>query len=744
MRRRNLSPGELGRARGLFLLFAVLNVIAFTLLSGNIITLYALRLGAGNLLVGVLSSFMYSAYIFLFVGRRIAPKWGMIRLMGRFWMLRYLLMLPILASPFFAARGYTELTYALIIFSILGFNTARGIAIAAYNPIIGEIAAEKDRGAFLARVQAIQHSVVLALAVAMALFLGKNAPLYIYSLFILTGIATGLIAASTIFRFPEPVQPEQPQQRNLLKRLREAISQRTFRTFILLYFFTTLLIYMAAPFLVVYFKRSYHQPDNIILFFLVFGSAGAVLMALVSGFLIDKIGAKPLYFLFFAVLTLVLIPMVVSPPFTTTWGVQVFACLVLLFFNLGQFGILNAGQTYFLAAIKPEDRLDLGVVFFTTLGVAGALGSILGGIVLQSIEGWLSGSSLAAEDLQTRVFQIYFGAVALLSLIALLFLNTMENLGAYPIRDAVAAIFSPRDLRAISLTHRLKRVQSVAEEKQTLKAMGEAHSGLSRSDVLSRLRSPRFTIRTEALQALADLPLDQEAVQALISEVKNHSYTTAYLAADILGSRKIVQGVPVLRKSLESNDFFLQGKSMVALSRLGDRPSIAAIRENLSATTNPRVIIHGASALELFRDVESIPVLLSKLGTKMRPYVRDEIILSLAGILGFGEWFYPVYAGFLESAGTGIALLGDFVAEAEIPRIPRDLLQELLSLLPQRNKSLFSALAVKLLETVEITMEERSVSGSLSSAVVDPKLIRLERFLFLVTATIIWTACRPS
>jgi hypothetical protein len=183
---------------------------------------------------------------------------------------------------------------------------------------------------------------------------------------------------------------------------------------------------------------------------------------------------------------------------------------------------------------------------------------------------------------------------------------------------------------------------------------------------------------------------------------------------------------------------------MVALSRLGDRPSIAAIRENLSATTNPRVIIHGASALELFRDVESIPVLLSKLGTKMRPYVRDEIILSLAGILGFGEWFYPVYAGFLESAGTGIALLGDFVAEAEIPRIPRDLLQELLSLLPQRNKSLFSALAVKLLETVEITMEQRSVSGSLSSAVVDPKLIRLERFLFLVTATIIWTACRPS
>jgi MFS family permease len=587
MKRHNLSPGALGRARGLFVLFAVLNVMSFTLLSGNIITLYALRLGAGNLLVGLLSSFMYLAYVFLFVGRRIAPKWGMIRLMGRFWMLRYLLMLPIIASPFFVTGGYTGLAYTVIIFSVLGFNTARGVAIAAYNPIIGEIAAEKDRGAFLSRVQAIQHSVALALAVAMALFLGRNAPLYIYSLFILTGVVTGLIAASTIFRFPEPVQSEQPRRGNLLRRFGEAISLRTFRTFILLYFFTTLLIYMVAPFLVVYFKRSYLQPDNVILFFIVFGSAGAVLMALVSGFLIDKIGAKPLYFLFFAILTLVLIPTVVSPPFTTTWGVWVFACLVLLFFNLGQFGILNAGQTYFLAAIKPEDRLDLGVIFFTTLGVAGALGSILGGIVLRSIEGWLSGSSLASGNLQTRVFQIYFGVVAVLSLIVLLFLNTMENLGAYPIRDALAAIFSPRDLRAISLTHRLKRVQSVAEEKRTLKAMGEAHSGLSLADVLSRLRSPRFTIRAEALQALVDLPLDREAVQALISEVKNHSYTTAYLAADILGSRKIVQGVPVLRKSLESSDFFLQGKSMVALARLEDRPSIAARTRGLSFTAPP-------------------------------------------------------------------------------------------------------------------------------------------------------------
>ena len=738
MRKQTLSPGELGRARGLFVLFAVLNVVSFTLLSGNIITLYVLRVGAGNFLVGLLSSFMYSAYLFLFVGRRVAAKWGVVPLMGRFWTIRYLLMLPILGSPFFAARGYLQVAYILIIFSVLGYNAARGIAIAAYNPILGEVAAEKDRGSFIARIQAIQHSITLALSVAMAFVLGRSAPLYVYSLFILVGIGAGLIAASIVFRFPEPVRSERVRERNLFRGFRDAFSQGTFRKFIILYFFTMLLIYMVVPFLVVYFKRVYQQPDNVILFFLVFGSAGAVLMALASGFLIDKIGAKPLFFLFFAVFTLVLIPMVVSLPVSGTWPVWIFACSVLLFFNLGQFGIMNAGQTYFLGAIKPEDRLDLGVIFYMTLGVAGALGSVLGGVILQSLEVWLTGPD------QSRVFQIYFGAIAALSLVVLLFLNSLENLGAYPIRDAMAAIFSPRDLRAISLTHRLRRVKSVAEEKQTLKAMGEMQSGLPLSDILAKLRSPRFTIRSEALRALGDVPLNDSAVQALVSEVKNHAFTTAYLAADIVGSRGLREGIPALRSSLDTQDFFLQGKAMVALAKLRDRESYGKIRAKLRETANPRVIIHGATALELARDVEAIPLLLEKLGSKMQPYVRDELILSLAGILGFGEWFYPLYVSFLESAGTGIALLGDFVTEAQASRVPKELLQELLSRLPQRNKTLFAALAVELLEMIQITVEKRNVSKFFSKAVLDRRLLKLERFLFLVTAMIVWNSHHTS
>jgi HEAT repeat protein/predicted MFS family arabinose efflux permease len=737
MKETGLTPGQIGSARRVFVAFAILNVMSFTLLSGNLVTLLSLKLGASDFLIGLLSSFIYTAYLFMLAGRLIAPRWGMVRLMGRFWMMRYLLMLPILLAPLFASRGIQGVALGLLTFSVLAFNAVRGIAITAYNPILGTIAAGKDRGAFLARLQTAQQTVNVGLGVAMALVLGREGPLGRYMMLIGAGIVLGVVAATLVCRLPEPEETARAASRTLGAGIREAFGQRTFRRFILLYFLTSLVVYMASPFLVVYIKELYDQPDNAVLFFTVFGSAGAVLMALVSGFMIDRLGAKPLYILFWGILTLVLIPLVVSPPLGTQIAIWTFAALLFFFFNMGQFGILNAGQTYFLSAIKAEDRLNLGVVYFLTLGIAGGIGSLLGGTVLDGL------SSLPQLG-RRAAFQVYFGGLAGAFVLLLFLLGRMENLGSVATMDALAAIFSPRDLRAISLLNRLSRTRTVGEEKDTIRALAESHSELPLHQILVRLKSPRFTIRAEALQSLSTLPLDEQAVLALISEVKNHPYTTAYLAADILGARSVTESVPALRRALASRDFFLVGKSMVALARLGDRESTDAIIRLIEGTPNPRLVIHGASALEILREPRGIEPLLGQLARKGQPFLRDEILLSLAGILGMGEWFYPVYVAFLERAGAGISLLRDGIAAASAPRIPKELLAELLSRLLQRNRRPFAALATELLEAAPIEVDGRNAAPQLSSAVLDPKLARLERFLFLVAAAIVWNACLRS
>jgi MFS family permease len=732
MRKAPLSPGELAQARSRFTLFAVLNVISFTLLSGNIITLYVLRLGGGSFLVGLLSSFMYSAYLAMLLGRQIAPRWGMTRLMGWFWVIRYLFMAPMLFAPLAAGFGQRELAFGLVVFSVLGFNLARGVAMTGYNPILGEIAVERDRGAFLAQNQAIQHAVNVGLGIAMALILGWSSAFSVYNAFIIVGILTGVWAARLVFTFPEPARGRGPGE-NLWKGLADAFRQPSFRRFILIYFFTCLATYMAVPFLVVYLKEVYGQTDSQILYFTVVGSVGAVVMALASGFMIDRLGAKPLYFVFTGILAMTLILLVASPSIRSTAGIWIFAAALFFFNAMGQYGIQNAGQTYFLAAIRPEQRLNLGVVFYMTLGIAGGIGSLLGGTLLE----WLGNLFPAAPG---RAFQLYFAACAAGLLVILARINRLENLGAYPIVDALAAIFSPRDLRAISLLNRLNRTRSLSEEKDTLRALAEAPSSLSTQELLARLRSPRFTLRAKALEALRSLQPEEPVVQALISEVKNHAFTTAALAAEILGERRIHQAIPALRKSLQSRDFYLGGEAMVSLARLEDRESLPAIRQILAKTTNPRLIIHAASALELFRDPGSVPILLARLRQKSLPFVRDELLLALAGVLGLSEWFYPLYTEFLEKGSTGISLLRDQLDRLESTRIPRPLLEELLERLPVANKRFFARLAAELLTHLSLMAGGEEVAPQLAEVVADPRLARLERFCFLVAAAVIWSS----
>ena len=724
-----LSPGELGRVRARFSLFAVLNVVSFTLLSGNIITLYVLQLGGGNFLIGLLSSLMYIAYLTMLLGRQMAPRWGMTRLMGWFWVLRYLCMAPMLFAPLAAAAGLRGVAYGLILASVLGFNAARGVAMTGYNPILGEIASERDRGAFLAQNQAIQHAVTVALGVAMALVLGWQSSLAVYNAFIVIGIAAGLWGARLVFTFPEPPKAQGPGEK-LGRGLAESFRQPAFRRFILLYFFTTLAIYMAVPFLIVFVKQVYSLPDSQVVYLTVVGSVGALLMALASGFLIDRVGAKPLYFVFTSILTITLLAIVLSPPLAGV-GVWLFAAALFLFNNMGQFGILNASQTYFLAAIRREQRLNLGVIYYMTLGVAGGIGSLAGGALLDAL-----GTRFAAP----AAFRLYFGLCAAIFLGLLAFITRLENLGAYPLADALGMIISPRDLRAIGLLHRLGRTRTLAEEKDTLRALAGSPSSLSVEEVLSRLSSPRFSVRAEALQALATLPVEEAVIQALVSEVKNHAFTTAAQAAEILGQRRVAQGVPALRRALQSRDYILASAAITALARLDDRDSLPAIREALRQAANPHLAIHAASALEVLQDPGSVPVLLDRLRKKNPPFLRDELLLALAGVLGMGDWFYPTYSEYLDKASIGLSLLRDRAGEPESSRIPRSLLEELLGRFPLSDKAYFASLAAELLTHLPVVVSGVDLAPTLAEAIVDPRLARLERFCFLIAAAIVWFA----
>jgi HEAT repeat protein len=222
-------------------------------------------------------------------------------------------------------------------------------------------------------------------------------------------------------------------------------------------------------------------------------------------------------------------------------------------------------------------------------------------------------------------------------------------------------MFSFKDLRAITLLDRLKKTSDTREEEFLLGALHDAPSQLSVTGLLERAKSPRLSTRLESLRALEALDtLSGEAEKALMEDLINNPYTTAYISARILGNHGYAPAIPVLRELAASDDYMLAGEAMIALAKLRDEAFRPEIERIITNTRNPRLKIMGVEAFGIYGSPNSLSVLLDILKVcDPPPYLRDEVILAMAGILEIQNLFYPLLIRYLEDNSAAATLAQD-------------------------------------------------------------------------------------
>lgn len=716
-----ITPGRLRRLREAWYLFTVLNAFSFSLLSGSVITLFALGLGASGTAIGALNAFGFATFFFMPLGRILISRIRIVDAFGWGWILRYLSMLPVLAAPFLADRGRADAALFLVLAATAGFNIFRGIGLIGNNPVLALLGGDRDRGAFLSNVQIINSLVSIATYLAVALVLGRSASLARYTLFLGAGIATGLVGSLFLFRIPEPEEYRPARTASWSSAIREAVRSKPIRDYFFVFAIVAFVAGTARTFLVVYPRAVYAAGDGDIMLYTLVSSLGAVAMGMLTRKLVDRLGAKPLYGIFTAVSALSILPVLASPGFVSPVPVFLFLCAVNFTAGFGLAGQENAAQTYYFALIPANRTLDLAIIYYLVYGIAGALGSAAGGLVLDGL------SALGATP--ASAYRILFGGLFLLLAAALARTPVLVRLGASSVRESLGILFSLRDLRAIGLLDRLDRSKRPDEEIEIIREIGQSGRAVAQRDLLPYLRSPRFDVRMEALTALANLrDLKTPTLEAVAEELRGHPFTTAYLSARVLGKAGNPASVPALREALASADYMLRGAAMVALGRLGDGRSIPAIEEIVVSTDNPRLIIQGAYALELLGSAASVPSLVEVLRKEQTPdFVRDEVVLSLAAVLGVFDRFYPMYREWTADPVRGAAMLQDALdepagagPESARARAVADMLSD-----PPRGASA----ARVLLETERMDPRAAAV---LAEAAADPALSGHRGFRFLL------------
>jgi HEAT repeat protein len=655
----SLSPWRLGKAREIYNIFTFLNALSYAFLAGNIITLYAMRLNMSSTLIGFLNAMAYWSFFFMPLGSILAKKAPIVKILAATWLIRVLVMISALFAPFLL-ETHPGTALALIILGVFLFHLFRGVGTIGNNPVLDYMARGPDQASYITFIQVINSGVAMLASFAIAFLLGKDAPIYMYSIIFLVGIILGVAASSFFARLPEPeFEPHEGEKSGFFKTARDVFSDPSVLRFLAIFFIVSFVSAMARAFIVVYSREVFLKSDGLVSLYTVFGGLGALTMGLIIKFFVDRVGSKPLYITCTIVSLLSMLPLLVLNPgiIDSPGGSTFFLTLVHFLISFGFLGAEGVAQTYFFALVPGKDILNLGILYYCVFGLAGSLGSFSGGLILDFLSLFKASPFLS--------YKILYGALVALMVWALYLERRLKRLGALPFRGALTTMFSFRDLRAINLLGKLKKTSDFDEEEELLEALTEAPSPLAIHELLEKARSPRIIVRIEALEALeAQEELGQEAEKALIGDVSQHPFTTAYLSARILGNHGAAAAIPLLRELINSPDYMLGGESMIALAKLGDEETRPAIEELVLKTENPRLKIMGVCALGIYGSPMSAAPLLQLLRSENTlPFLEDEVVLALSEILDIQSRFYSFLIKYEENPGLGWTLAKD-AAEA--------------------------------------------------------------------------------
>lgn len=645
--------------KNLFKIYWIFTCASFLILGESLIILYAIRLEASNFFISAISAIQYFSLIFLLFGRYFIKKLGYIRTQGTFWVARYISMLPLVVTPYLFSKGYKISVYIIFIICLLGFNFSRGIGMTGFNSILGYISYGKNKGAFLTDLKIISNATTIIFGMILSYILSKFLSLNIYSVLIALGALLGITGVVFLFKIPELEYTESANKMSLYDSVKNILKRKELKRYFSVFFLISLFTGIFPSFLILYMKRVYCQNDGIILFFTIFGSMGALFYGFFNRFLIDRLGSKPIFYLSIIIAILTVSSLIFFPRLSGYYSGIIFFGLIFFFYFMGKLGIENCDQNYFLELVPQEERLNMGIINQGIIGGAGIIGSLTGGFILE----YFHKNNIISE---INSFKALFIIIAINFVLILFLIPRMKNFGKYTLTDFLSIIISPKDLKAISLLNNLDKTKTPFAEKYAVRSLSNVPSVLAVEDLLKRLDSPRYYIRIEALKSLHNLPpdkIDGKVVSALIREIKKHQYSSGYFAAKILGKSKIKDKEikEILLRCLKSKCVILCSKSVVALARLNDRRALKKIENIILETDNISLLIHCFAALEIFKSVDSIPVIINKIDRTNRKCLLNEAILSISVILEIGDWFFPIYKSYIEDRYYGCAHLYDYI-----------------------------------------------------------------------------------
>jgi len=376
----HLEQPKINRRRNMSLVIAcaVFGVAGATCISINILSLVAIKLGAGNIYLGLLSASVTAPLVLGIFSMRAIEKYGKLKVLIPWTATATVLVTLYLTIPHIAQnyRPVVALS-ALFIIQIL-INICGSIGNTAWFPLLKDTTPVRLTGRFFAKLRTSWQSASVITVIGIAIFLGKESAWWKFEIIFAAAFVFLLIRTILLFFIQEkPPQPHHVSNQTIIERFKEVYKIKQLRYCIIYLGCYSFLAAAPEPFKIKMLKHLHFSSGFILAATSMFG-AGAIISLRFWGKLADKFGNR-------AIFSISHIGMIVT---TILWLVvddNIFsrAMVFILYFSFGIFHSGNgiAQTRYVLHAVPDSKQNYINIVNFSTFAFI-SIAPIITGLLL--------------------------------------------------------------------------------------------------------------------------------------------------------------------------------------------------------------------------------------------------------------------------------------------------------------------------------------------------------------------------
>lgn len=597
---------------------------------GSVFVLFLSDLDINKSGVGVLLSLLpFSNLVSLFV-TPILARYGYKRTFLTFFIVRKFVTALLLLTPLVV----TSLGFRAAFYYVAGivalFSLLRSIAITALMPWSQEYVPNRIRGKYSA-MSNIFTTLAGYLAILVAgLVIERSSGLSGYMILIAAGVFAGLIAA-WLFSFIPGGAPSDGilQKTERRHELQEPLRDGAFTGYLIGAGLVLLATSPLASFLPLFMKEQVGLSESRVVF-LQFGTmTGTLISSFLWGWAADRYGSKPIMLL--SVYLYILLPLLW---WTMPRGapLSLYAALgIALLQGIASIGwAIGAGRLLYVGVVPPEKRTGYMAIYTAWTGLVGGFSNIVGGWILDLSHGIAGQISIFPLDSYSPLFLIGL----ILPVLSIFLLRRVSSEDKVSVGEFVSLFFRGNPFQAVGSMIRYHFAMDERSMVVSAESLGRSRSPLTVEELLESLSDPRFNVRFEAIVSVARMTPDERLMKALVEILHSDEPAFSVIAAWALGRLGDPEGIPPLRKALDSKYRSVKAHSTIALGTLDDKEIVPELLRRLEAELDHGLQVAYASALGMLGAQEATPKLLELLHSNQHDMTQEQLGLALARIVG--------------------------------------------------------------------------------------------------------------